>query len=430
VAVEVLLRDVSKVFPGGSQGGTVAVDTVSLHVNPGELMVLLGPSGCGKTTLLRMVAGLELPTTGQVTLDGRPARTVAYSGRDVAMVFQELALYRHMTVAENIGFPLRWVGYDDASRHEKVAEVASALGIGELLNRWPSQLSGGQRQRVAMGRALIRNPRLFLMDEPLSDLDAQLRTELRAEIVELVKDLGATCIYVTHDQTEALTMADRVAILRGGVLQDLGPPTQVYTRPATLYVAGFLGNPRMNLLEATVAVVLDEHVALRLGEQELRLPWLHMQARMLARYHGERVAVGVRPEALTPVPVDEPGNVLRGRVRYLEHHGHESLAFLDVGSTAISVDGPAPEDRDGRDDRDTRPGRRGVRGMLARLTTRTAERDEKALGGQWQRQPGELTVRLAPYPPIGAGHPMAVSVDVTRLHLFEQSGQRIDLPRH
>jgi multiple sugar transport system ATP-binding protein len=413
--VEVLLRDVSKVFPGG----TVAVDTVSLHVRPGELMVLLGPSGCGKTTLLRMVAGLEVPTTGQVTLDGRQARAVAFAGRDVAMVFQELALYRHMSVAENIGFPLRWTGFDDAARHEKVLEVASALGIGGLLDRRPSQLSGGQRQRVAMGRALVRNPKLFLMDEPLSDLDAQLRTELRAEIVEVVKGIGATCIYVTHDQTEALTMADRVAILRRGVLQDLGPPTQVYTRPATLYVAGFLGQPRMNLTEATVVVSLDEHVALRLGEQELRLPWLHMQARMLARYHGERIAVGFRPEALTPVSPDEPGNVLRGRVRYLEHHGHESLAYLDVGATAVAVDEPAaPVVENGR--------RRGVREMLSR---KQREPVRETLSGRHQRQPAELTVRLAPYPSIVEGHPVAVSVDVTRLHFFDAAGNRIDMPR-
>jgi multiple sugar transport system ATP-binding protein len=420
--VEVLLRDVSKVFPGG----TVAVDTVSLHVHPGELVVLLGPSGCGKTTLLRMIAGLELPTSGRVTLDGRPARTVAYSGRDVAMVFQELALYRHMNVAENIGFPLRWAGFDDAARHEKVLEVASALGIGELLGRRPSQLSGGQRQRVAMGRALVRNPRLFLMDEPLSDLDTQLRTELRTEIVELVKDVGATCVYVTHDQTEALTMADRVAILRRGVLQDLGPPTDVYTRPATLYVAGFLGQPRMNLVEATVVVSLDQHVALRMGAQELRLPWLHMQARMLARYHGERIAVGFRPEALTPVPSDTTDNVLHGRVLYLEHHGHESLAFLDIGATAVTIDetgygdpGPA------------RSGGGGVRGMFARFSGRPAGEPavEWTGAGRHERGRAELTIRLAPYPSIGVGHPVAVAVDVTRLHFFDEAGNRIDLAR-
>jgi multiple sugar transport system ATP-binding protein len=418
--VEVLLRDVSKIFPGG----TIAVDTVSLHVRPGELLVLLGPSGCGKTTLLRMVAGLEAPTTGQVMLDGRPARAVAFAGRDVAMVFQELALYRHMNVAENIGFPLRWAGFDDRARHEKVLEVASALGIGNLLGRRPSQLSGGQRQRVAMGRALVRNPRLFLMDEPLSDLDTQLRTELRTEIVDVVKGLGATCVYVTHDQTEALTMADRVAILRRGVLQDLGAPTEVYTRPATLYVAGFLGQPRMNLVEATVVVALDEYVGLRFGgEQELRLPWLHMHARMLARYHGERVAVGFRPEALTPVSADEPGNVLRGRVRYLEHHGHESLAYLDIGSTAVAVDDPAPGEP-------TRPARRGVRGMLSRLSDRSAGRSPaEPETGRHQRVPAELTVRLAPYPSIRVGHPVAVSVDVTRLHFFDETGSRVDLPR-
>jgi multiple sugar transport system ATP-binding protein len=263
------------------------------------------------------------------------------------------------------------------------------------------------------------------MDEPLSDLDAQLRAELRTEITDLVKDVGATCVYVTHDQTEALTMADRVAILRRGVLQDVGAPTEVYTRPATLYVAAFLGQPRMNLVEAAVTTVFEDHVVLRLGDQELRLPWTHVRARPVARHHGERIVLGVRAEALTPVPVDTPGNVLHGRVRYLEHHGHESLAYVDVGAAVVVVDetaGPVV----------AASARGGIRRLFRRFgqgSTAVAERPPEPSAGRHHRQSGELTVRLAPYPPIGAGHPVTVAVDIDALHFFDGAGDRIDVGR-
>jgi len=226
----VALKDVTKVFGDG----TVAVDNVSLDVGDGEFMVLLGPSGCGKSTVLRMVAGLEDPTNGAILLDGELANELSPRDRRIAMVFQDFALYPHMNVGDNIGFPLRLSGVDPDHRSERVADVASALGIGDVLARRPGQLSGGQRQRVAMGRAIVRRPGLFLMDEPLSNLDSGLRAELRAEISGLTRELGVTTLYVTHDQAEALTMADRVAIMRKGVLQDVGTPTQVYGRPATL----------------------------------------------------------------------------------------------------------------------------------------------------------------------------------------------------
>src|SRR5688572_21093637 len=343
----VALKDVTKVFPDG----TVAVDDVSLDVNDGEFMVLLGPSGCGKSTVLRMVAGLEDPTVGAIMLDGELANDLPPRDRRIAMVFQDFALYPHMSVGDNIGFPLRLSGVEQAPRGERVADVASALGIGDVLGRKPSQLSGGQRQRVAMGRAIVRRPGLFLMDEPLSNLDSGLRAELRAEISGLTRELGVTTMYVTHDQAEALTMADRVAILRKGVLQDVGTPTEVYRRPATLYTAAFLGAPRMNLLEASVYVHLDRYIALNLGEQALYLPWNDIRARAISHYHGERIVVGMRAEALTPVAPDTPGDVLQGRIRYLEHHGHESLAFLDIGATAILVDEMGGAVHDGPDER-------------------------------------------------------------------------------
>jgi multiple sugar transport system ATP-binding protein len=426
----VTLKDVTKVF----RDGTMAVDSINLDVNDGEFMVLLGPSGCGKSTVLRMIAGLEDPTSGAVLLDGELANDLPPRDRKIAMVFQDFALYPHMTVGDNIAFPLRLAGVEPEPRGERVGDVASALGIGDVLARKPGQLSGGQRQRVAMGRAIVRRPGLFLMDEPLSNLDSGLRAELRAEISGLTRELGVTTVYVTHDQAEALTMADRVAIMRKGVLQDVGTPTQVYGRPATLYVAAFLGSPRMNLLEASVYVHLDRYVTLNLGDQSLYLPWNDIRSRAVAHYHGERIVVGMRAEALTPVAPDSPGDVLRGRIRYLEHHGHESLAFLDIGATAIMVDEMgAPLDP-------PPVGQRGLRrfgSVMQRLTGKPVEPQEPPSSGtqtsvlpdpgRHHRRPAELAVRLAPYPAVSAGHPLAVSVRMDALHFFDERGARIDV---
>ncbi|MGW3609067.1 ABC transporter ATP-binding protein [Micromonospora sp. NPDC005163] len=425
----VALKDVTKFF----KDGTLAVDSINLDVNDGEFMVLLGPSGCGKSTVLRMIAGLEDPTQGAVLLDGELANDLPPRDRKIAMVFQDFALYPHMTVGDNIAFPLRLAGMEPTPRGERVTDVASALGIGDVLARKPGQLSGGQRQRVAMGRAIVRRPGLFLMDEPLSNLDSGLRAELRAEISGLTRELGVTTVYVTHDQAEALTMADRVAIMRRGVLQDVGTPTQVYGRPATLYVAAFLGSPRMNLLEASVYVHLDRYVTLNLGEQSLYLPWDDIRSRAVAHYHGERIVVGMRAEALTPVSPDSPGDVLRGRIRYLEHHGHESLAFLDIGATAIVVDEMGAR-------LDEPPvGQRGLRrfsSVMQRLTGKDVEADDSAGGtrtsvlpdpGRHHRRPAELAVRLAPYPAVAAGHPLAVAVRMDALHFFDERGGRIDV---
>ena len=430
----VALKDVTKVWPDG----TVAVDRVTLDVNDGEFMVMLGPSGCGKSTVLRMIAGLEDPSKGAILLNGEPVTDLAPRDRSIAMVFQDFALYPHMSVRENLGFPLKLSGMEPVPRGERVGDVASALGIGDVLGRKPRQLSGGQRQRVAMGRAIVRSPGLFLMDEPLSNLDSGLRAELRAEITSLTRELGVTTVYVTHDQAEALTMADRVAIMRRGVLQDVGTPTEVYGRPATLYVAAFLGAPRMNLLEASVYVHLDRYVVLNLGQQALYLPWHDIRARTVAHYHGERIVIGMRAEALTPVAPDAPGDVLQGRIRYLEHHGHESLAFLDIGATAILVDelgGAVPDQGTGGG------ALRRFGGALQRLAGRTerergpasAEQHDPEQAsilndpGRHHRRPAELAVRLAPYPAVSAGHPLAVSVRMDSLHFFDERGDRIDV---
>ncbi|HEX6872275.1 MAG TPA: ABC transporter ATP-binding protein [Micromonosporaceae bacterium] len=465
------LRDISKIF----EDGTVAVDRVSLDVADGEFMVLLGPSGCGKSTLLRMVAGLEEPTTGQVLLDGSVATHLAPRQRGVAMVFQDFGLYPHMSVRDNIGFPLRIAGLEPTPRGERVADIAAALGIGDVLTRKPAQLSGGQRQRVAMGRAIVRQPTLFLMDEPLSNLDSGLRAQLRAEISGLVRELGMTTIYVTHDQAEALTMADRVAILRHGVLQDVGTPTEVYRRPATLYVAAFLGSPRMNLVEASVHVHLDRYVALRLGDQEVRLPWHDMRARQVAHFHGERIVVGFRAEAISPVSSTSStaaGDVLHGQVRYLEHHGHETLAFVDIGAFAVPVDeiagGPATREagagsrlsrvasllrRGSRSDR-AEPdhpagdhvagdrlvgsgGRGGVAVLAPERVSAPGGSPNRSWAGAGVGYPGgrhhqvraELAVRLPPYPSLRSGDQLSVAISVEDLHFFDGGGQRIDVGR-
>jgi multiple sugar transport system ATP-binding protein len=344
-----------------------------------------------------------------------------------------------MNVRDNIGFPLRIAGVEQIARGERVRDVASALGIDDVLVRRPAQLSGGQRQRVAMGRAIIRRPSLFLMDEPLSNLDSGLRATLRAEISSLVRELGVTTIYVTHDQAEALTMADRVAILRRGVLQDIGTPTEVYRRPGTLFVATFLGSPKMNLVEAQVYVHLDRYIALHLGEQALYLPWHDMRARQVAHYHGEKIVVGFRAEALTPVAADAPGDVLHGRVHYLEHHGHESVAFIDVGALAINLDeyGP-PAETNGHNGRGGR-----VAGLFrrSRSESRPAESNGQENGhangrsstavadqsGRHSRQPAELAVRLQPYPALRIGEPMSIGVRLDALHFFDPQGHRIDV---
>ena len=439
----VSLQNVSKVFPDG----TVAVDRLSLDVADGEFLVLLGPSGCGKSTVLRMVAGLEEPTRGDVLLNGQVANDMLPRDRKVAMIFQDYGLYPHMSVRENIAFPLRIAGLDERARLEQVSDIATALGIGDVLPRRPAHLSGGQRQRVAMGRAVVRQPELFLMDEPLSNLDSGLRAHLRAEITTLVRQLGVTTIYVTHDQAEALTMADRVAIMRRGVLQDVGTPSEVYSHPNTLYVAAFLGSPRMNLLEASVRVNLDRYVALHLGEQVLHLPWHDMRARKVAHYHGERIVVGMRAEALTPVAAGTSGDVVQSRVLYLEHHGHETLAFVDVGANRVQVDETGTGNasvpagsrlskvfrRGGRsrpaEDADSTPRESSVfatsgAGALPEPRLGTALLEPRA---RHTRAPAEIAVRMPPYPGLRPGDQLAVGVRVDQLHFFDGQGRRIDV---
>ena len=290
------LEQVSKVFDNGVE----AVKNLDLFVADGEFVVLVGPSGCGKTTVLRMVAGLEEVTSGTISLGGKVANDRSPRERDVAMVFQNYALYPHLTVHQNIGFSLSVRRVPKDERDRKVREAAELLGLSELLTAKPRQLSGGQRQRVAMGRALVRNPAVFLMDEPLSNLDASLRVQMRTEVMHIQRRLGVATLYVTHDQTEAMTMGDRVAVMRSGALQQLAPPQELYDQPANLFVAAFMGSPSMNLYEATI-VGASEGLELSLGSQRLSLPAELARSRPELAAAGERqLVVGIRPEHLTP----------------------------------------------------------------------------------------------------------------------------------
>ncbi|WP_307849608.1 ABC transporter ATP-binding protein [Qaidamihabitans albus] len=313
-------------------GAVTAVDDVWLDVADREFLVLLGPSGCGKSTLLRMIAGLLPPSQGRVLLGGTDITHVPPQRRDLAMVFQSYALYPHLSVARNIGFPLRARKWSRTDIKAKVAAVAATLELTELLDRRPKELSGGQRQRVALGRALVRDPGAFLMDEPLSNLDAKLRATTRSEISELHSRLGATVVYVTHDQVEAMTMATRIALLDGGRLEQLGTPSEVYDEPASVFVARFLGSPAMNIVEATVRSACGTLAA---HGPELEVP-LGIDADVPER----PVLLGVRPEHLTLTTADRGD--LHAVVTAVENLGSEEVAHCLAGQSRVSVRGPRP----------------------------------------------------------------------------------------
>ena len=310
---------VSKVF----DDGTLAVDALHLDIADGEFLVLVGPSGCGKTTSLRMAAGLEDPTGGEIRIGDRVVNDVPSRSRDIAMVFQNYALYPHMSVLDNLAFGLRMRGVGKAERYVAARRAAEVLGITDLLDRQPKQLSGGQRQRVAMGRAIVREPQAFLMDEPLSNLDAKLRVQMRAEIARIQRTLGVTTLYVTHDQVEAMTMADRVAVMRKGVLQQVAPPAEVYDRPANLFVAGFIGSPPMNLFAAHI-VAGDVGQVVEFGSSRLALA----DRPGLAELVGREVVLGIRPEDLEDTAFDPgapPDRRLVATVDLVEQLGSDVL---------------------------------------------------------------------------------------------------------
>jgi multiple sugar transport system ATP-binding protein len=325
---EIRLDKLGKRFPNGF----VAVKDLSLEIAEAELLVLVGPSGCGKTTALRMIAGLEDISSGDLYIGGTRVNDVLERDRDIAMVFQNYALYPHMTVAQNIAFSLKLQRRPRQEIKQRLQETAKLLGLEELLDRKPKQLSGGQRQRVAMGRAIIREPRVFLMDEPLSNLDAQLRVHMRGEIEALQKRLGVTTVYVTHDQVEAMTMGDRVAVLRSGELQQVDTPSNVYDRPANLFVAGFIGSPPMNLARGAIQA-REGGLAVRLGSTAIPIPDQLSRERGLQAWLGREVIVGIRPEDLEGPPENgqvSDGFTLEATIDRVEALGSELLCFFTM----------------------------------------------------------------------------------------------------
>jgi multiple sugar transport system ATP-binding protein len=333
----VSLDAVSKVYPTG----TKAVSDLTLNVSDGEFMVLVGPSGCGKTTALRMVAGLEEITSGVVRIGDKVVNRLSPKDRDVAMVFQNYALYPHMTVEENVGFALKVRRQRKSDRRSRVASAAGILGLANHLDSKPRQLSGGQRQRVAMGRVMVREPSVFLLDEPLSNLDAKLRVQMRAEISRIQRRLGVATFYVTHDQIEAMTMGDRVAVMRDGVLQQCDSPRTVYERPANLFVADFIGSPAMNLYEGAIKQAAGGIVA-AIGSQHVVLP--EAQAGKLTAHKDRRIVVGIRPESLSPTTSQAPvGSTLRVKVHLVEVLGPELLVHFGIDARRVFPDEQALE---------------------------------------------------------------------------------------
>ena len=393
---EIQLESLTKVYPDGTE----AVTELDLEVGAGEFVVFVGPSGCGKTTALRMIAGLESITSGDVKIDGQVVNDLPPKERDIAMVFQNYALYPHMTAYRNMGFALKMRGLPKDEIDRRVREAAHILGLTDSLEKKPRTLSGGQRQRVAMGRAIVRNPQAFLMDEPLSNLDAKLRVEMRAEIARIQRDLGVTTVYVTHDQTEAMTMGDRVAVMRNGLLQQIDGPQVLYERPRNLFVAEFIGSPAMNLVTADLSRTNGD-LWVRFGEHRLRLT-----EKMLGRhpgldgFEGREVVLGIRPEDMEDASLvtdasDERRLSVVCDIR--EDMGSEVYVHFNVAAEPVASEEvleahvvDAPEDAV------TRAAAEQARGTGVRFVARL-ERETRAR----EREPLEVTV------------------DVDRLHLFD-----------
>ena len=392
----VVFDEVTKVYADG----TKAVDSLDLDIADGEFMVLVGPSGCGKTTALRMVAGLEEISGGVVRIGDRVVNHVPSRDRDIAMVFQSYALYPHLSVYDNIAFGLRVKKMPKEEIDRRVQGAAEVLGLEPFLKRKPRALSGGQRQRVAMGRAIVREPAAFLMDEPLSNLDAKLRVQMRAEVSRLQRDLGTTTIYVTHDQVEAMTMGDRVAVMRKGEVQQVADPQTLYDRPVNLFVGGFIGSPAMNLIEATITRS-NEGLAADVGKQHLSLDESLLEQRPALRgYEGRKVILGIRPEELEEVslePDTPPGHRLRGVVELREALGSELMVHFTV---------------------------EGTREALTEDVKELAEDAGAPPGGppafEGTRAGALLVGRFGARASVEDGKPVEVAVDTRALHFFDE----------
>ncbi len=387
---EIVLDHVVKRYPDGA----LAVDDFNLEIADGEFIILVGPSGCGKSTTLNMVAGLEDITQGELRIDGTVVNDKAPKDRDIAMVFQSYALYPHMTVGENMAFPLVLAGVDKETIKQKVGDAAEMLELTHHLDRKPANLSGGQRQRVAMGRAIVRSPKAFLMDEPLSNLDAKLRVQMRTQVSRIQKSLGTTTLYVTHDQTEAMTLGDRVVVMRGGVVQQVGAPTDLYESPSNLFVAGFIGSPSMNFLPATI-----EGEQLHTGLGALQMP--DRIRRAVEQSSSKEVIVGIRPEHFEDASLvgDKPGSTVEVTVDLVESMGSDVFAYFTVrGDAATSGD-------------------------LADLAADA--------GQDMQGEGTQVNARLDAASRVAAGSQSTLWVDTAKVHVFDaESGHNLTLDAH
>ncbi|MGH2938125.1 MAG: ABC transporter ATP-binding protein [Solirubrobacterales bacterium] len=389
---EIVLEGVTKVFDDGYE----AVKDMNLDIADGEFMILVGPSGCGKSTALRMIAGLEDISSGELRIGDQVVNDRSPKDRDIAMVFQNYALYPHMTVRENMGFALSLAGVDKAEIDRKVEDAAEKLDLVQHLDRKPANLSGGQRQRVAMGRAIVRDPKAFLMDEPLSNLDAKLRVQMRTEVARLQSDLGTTMVYVTHDQTEAMTLGDRVAVMRAGILQQVGSPAELYGAPKNLFVAGFIGSPAMNFMVAEIA---DGKIRLPIGEVD------PAQIDALELPRQGKVVAGIRPENFEDATIvpdslkSERGIVFEAEIDMVESLGSDLYAYFHVESEGVQSD------------------------QLADLV---GERLAETGAAGMREGQEQIVARLEPTSKVKRREKADLWADTAKLHLFDpESGERI-----
>jgi multiple sugar transport system ATP-binding protein len=389
---EVVLDKVNKQYENGFH----AVQDLDLDIADGEFLVLVGPSGCGKSTALRMVAGLEDITSGTMRIGDRVVNTLSPKDRDIAMVFQSYALYPHMSVADNIAYGLKIRRMDKAEINRRVTKVADMLELAPLLDRKPKQLSGGQRQRVAMGRAIVREPQVFLMDEPLSNLDAKLRVQMRSEIAQVQHDLNTTTIYVTHDQTEAMTMGDRLAVLKAGILQELGDPQHLYDHPANIFVAGFIGSPPMNMAVGRIVREDGDGLAVRLGSASLALPPEVVRQRpALNGYVAREVAVGIRSEDMEDARLvrDAPADTrLKATVGLVEALGAQIVVHFELDAPKVVTEDTKLLDKDAHTDE--APAHTEITGT-------------------------RFVASFAPRSRVRAGDRIEVVVDTERIHFFD-----------